>query len=213
MFNKLKAFTLAEILLTILIIGIVAAMTIPSLIQNIQDRQFKEAAKKAYSEAADIVKQMKTDRGDLSDLYPTGYTFKPLFSKYFKVAKECNWNDCVPGVGASDVYKALDEKTKAYTYWMNFGQFVSSDGMFWAIYNRGSSWPQIYIAVDVNGYTKGPNVYGRDTYWFQLLNDVLLPIGAPGTDITNNTTYCNKAVSDMLSGLTCMYYVMQGTSY
>ena len=47
--NK-KAFTLAEILITLGIIGVVSAMTMPSLIQNYREKQTVTAVKKAYSE-------------------------------------------------------------------------------------------------------------------------------------------------------------------
>ena len=44
-----KAFTLAEIIITIGIIGVVAAITMPSLITNIQNKGYVERMKKAYS--------------------------------------------------------------------------------------------------------------------------------------------------------------------
>ena len=56
MFNKnegiefmKKAFTLAEVLITLMIIGIVAALTIPSVISNYQQQEFKTGLKKAVS--------------------------------------------------------------------------------------------------------------------------------------------------------------------
>ena len=44
-----KAFTLAEVLITLLIIGVVAALTIPSVISNYQQQEFKTGLKKAVS--------------------------------------------------------------------------------------------------------------------------------------------------------------------
>ena len=44
-----KAFTLAEVLITLGIIGVVAAMTLPSLINNIQSKQLEAGLKKQYS--------------------------------------------------------------------------------------------------------------------------------------------------------------------
>ena len=44
-----KAFTLAEVLITLMIIGIVAALTIPSVISNYQQQEFKTGLKKAVS--------------------------------------------------------------------------------------------------------------------------------------------------------------------
>ena len=46
---KRQAFTLAEVLITLGIIGVVAAMTIPTLISNTNGAQFKTAYKKALS--------------------------------------------------------------------------------------------------------------------------------------------------------------------
>ena len=43
------AYTLAEVLITLGIIGVVSALTMPSLINEIQDRQFIAKWKKAYS--------------------------------------------------------------------------------------------------------------------------------------------------------------------
>ena len=46
---KKKAFTLAEVLITLGIIGVVAAMTVPTLINNYQNKQFLVKFQKAYS--------------------------------------------------------------------------------------------------------------------------------------------------------------------
>ena len=47
--TKRFGFTLAEVLITLGIIGVVAAMTIPTLISNTNGAQFKTAYKKALS--------------------------------------------------------------------------------------------------------------------------------------------------------------------
>ena len=47
--TKRFSFTLAEVLITLGIIGVVAAMTIPTLISNTNGAQFKTAYKKALS--------------------------------------------------------------------------------------------------------------------------------------------------------------------
>ena len=48
--DKTLAFTMVEVLITLGIIGIVASMTLPSLIGTWKDKQFKTAYKKAYSD-------------------------------------------------------------------------------------------------------------------------------------------------------------------
>src|SRR5574344_935485 len=90
-----KAFTLAEVLIVLGIIGIVAAMTIPTLMTKIQDREFKIAAKKAYSVTQAAMKQMNYDNGtdnfDYKNTGETGPTSQALYyalKGYYKLVKD-----------------------------------------------------------------------------------------------------------------------------
>lgn len=47
--NKKSGFTLAEVLVTLMIIGVIAAMTIPSLMQSTAQQEYRAAFKKAVS--------------------------------------------------------------------------------------------------------------------------------------------------------------------
>ena len=67
---KNRAFTLAEVLITLGIIGVVAAMTIPTLITNYQKRQTALGVKKAYTELNQIVRMATADYGD-----PSGWDY------------------------------------------------------------------------------------------------------------------------------------------
>lgn len=69
------AFTLAEVLITLGIIGVVAAMTLPTLIQNHQKQTYIAGLKKAMSVSANMFKQMQADE-EVSDFAST-----ELFSK------------------------------------------------------------------------------------------------------------------------------------
>lgn len=211
-FNCHTAFTLAEVLITLGIIGVVAAITIPVLMQNIQDKQFKEAAKTAYSKASQAVQLMKDDNGGtLVNFNTTTKSFKKDFSANFKVAQDCIWNNCV--AGSYTLYKELSGG-QASTNWMGNGQFITADGVFWGIFNNAESGTtRIMITVDVNGYTKGPNVFGRDTFMFELYNDTFKPMGATGTYFSAQT-YCQPTeYNNYFQGMGCMEYVMDGTSY
>lgn len=216
--KKTCAFTLAEILITLGIIGVVAALTIPVLMQNIQDRQFKEAAKAAYSKASQAVQLMKNDNGgNLSYYYGNANKFKPDFIQYFKIAQDCPDGDgCVTNFssGHSGYYSLSGGD--APTWIMGQGQFITTDGIFWGISNDGAG--KIFIVVDVNGYTKGPNISGRDLFLFELLSDNLLPMGTKGTSYDNGLNYydnyyCNKSTSNVRQGWGCMDLVMRGVDY
>ena len=63
-------FTLAEVLITLGIIGVVAALTLPALIQNYQKKATATSVKKAYSELNQIIERAKADYGD-----PSGWSY------------------------------------------------------------------------------------------------------------------------------------------
>ena len=92
------AFTLAEVLITLGIIGVVAAITLPALIENVTERKNSERhANIVYkvTQAMDIMKA----HGELSGTYPSTEAFVDELQKYLKVSKRCDSNhiaDCWP---------------------------------------------------------------------------------------------------------------------
>ena len=68
-----KGFTLAEVLITLLIIGIVAALTIPSVIANAQQQEFKTGLKKAVSVLNEAIQMNIQEEGE------TAYDHRDLF--------------------------------------------------------------------------------------------------------------------------------------
>ena len=62
--KKKHGFTLAEVLITLMIIGIVAALTIPSVISNYQQQQFKTGLKKAVSVLNEAIQMNIAQEGE-----------------------------------------------------------------------------------------------------------------------------------------------------
>src|SRR5574344_1829353 len=205
------AFTLAEVLIVLGIIGVVAAFTIPTLMKKIQDWDFKNAAKVAFSKSSQAVQKMNEDFSGVSSTFNTSNPgkFKDEFMKYFKVMKDCGISNCVPSSTTSSIYKSLSG-ISANTYEGGEGQFVTTDGMVFNI--EDTIYSNVMIIVDVNGYLKKPNVYGKDTFTFQIIDNTLVPMGKPGT-LFPATTYCDKTKNNNYQGLGCTYYVMQGIDY
>ena len=91
-----KAFTLAEVLITLGIIGIVAAMTLPTLIQKNQDRQLIAQTKKVYADINNAILLAQKDYGVVGDngfLFNTTDTSAQVakkLSKYFAGSKVCS---------------------------------------------------------------------------------------------------------------------------
>lgn len=210
-----KSFTLAEILITLGIIGIVAVMIIPTLIQNVQDMQLKTAAKNAYSKASNAISMMKANNGgwDNSMSYSDFYTaFRSNFKTLDDVDGSNNYYRYVEATETSPVYNNISGSYPGHTWFMNF-EFITIDGMFWATnWWDDSSSLKFGITVDVNGYNKKPNTYGKDVFMFQVVNGALLPMGAPGTDMSADI-FCNKETPGSSSGLACMYNVVNGIDY
>lgn len=221
-----QGFTLAEVLITLGIIGVVAAITVPVLMQNIQDKQFKEAAKAAYSKVSQAINMMKADNDSDLKLYfanaSSWTTFRQDLTSQLKIVNDCynsvtrNNQGCVTVEDYSSVYDTLYQSNNPAQTYCFTSQFITADGMFWGIqYNTGSYY---IIAVDVNGYQKGPNVFGRDTFVFELFpNGSFVPMGAAGTYYAMGANdFCNRNTNiwgGKIQGYGCMYYVMQGKDY
>ncbi len=86
-----KGFTLAEVLITLAVIGVVAALTIPGLIQNYQSRAWNTASLVFERKLEDALKVMNTQQ-TLAGYNSTG-DFVEELSKHFKILKICNAAD------------------------------------------------------------------------------------------------------------------------
>ncbi len=80
--KKILAFTLAEVLITLGIIGVVAALTMPSLIQNHRRQVVETGLKKFYSTINQAIKMAEIDNGD--KIYWTASDTDDFFNKYLK---------------------------------------------------------------------------------------------------------------------------------
>ena len=179
-FKKLAAFTLAEVLITLAIIGVVAAMTIPTLVSNIQERQFHAKWKECYAILNNAFKLAAAENPRLSILNGSSNSFPSnefidAFFKHLYVEDTC---------GVSTVYdpKRCDASYKnppwvgIYNIWSYYktlagGNLNAYDFCYKAALLRngaviyfGGLWSGPTIVVDVNGYNQGPNVVGRDVY-------------------------------------------------
>ena len=84
-----SAFTLAEVLITLGVIGIVAAMTMPTLLKNIAERSNSEAQANLAQKITKSMNLMRAD-GGLERTYASTDEFVDEFSKYIKISTRCD---------------------------------------------------------------------------------------------------------------------------
>ena len=89
--RKKAAFTLAEVLITLAIIGIVAALTIPTLVQNFQQDAWDTASEVFQRKLEESLKVMNV-QGTLAG-YTTTEAFVDELSKHIKITRICDNDD------------------------------------------------------------------------------------------------------------------------
>ena len=95
---KKTAFTLAEVLITLGVIGVVAALTMPTLLKNIAERSNSEAQANLAQKITKSMDLMRAD-GGLERTYNSTDEFVDEFSKYIKISTRCDADhiaDCWP---------------------------------------------------------------------------------------------------------------------
>lgn len=169
------AFTLAEVLITLGIIGVVAAMTMPSLIQSYKEKATVTAVKQSYSIFAQALKMVTIDNPDLSALTDSKLSAKEnsqiMFneiSKHIKKVKSCDVDkNCM---GNTYYLNLNNEKVSNWDTYNNLVTGVLANGTsFWILSLPASiSGEETYagqIGIDING-NKRPNKFGVDFFWF-----------------------------------------------
>ncbi|MDD3236639.1 MAG: type II secretion system protein [Candidatus Gastranaerophilales bacterium] len=136
-----QGFTLAEVLITLVIIGVIAALTIPALLNNTNKEEYKIALKKAAAilQQASDLQYAQTHENALS--YDSADDW---YNKFF--SKRLNIVSSMPSSSSPAVH-ANKWESGAIT-------FYTADGMAYSIPSEGSRY--YAIIIDVNG-DKKPN--------------------------------------------------------
>lgn len=169
--NKFKAFTLAEVLITLGIIGVIAALTIPALLANYQKTKTISQLKKVYTSLAQAVKTSEGDNGNNKDWDWGGgssslterASFDTYWAPYLKILRYCSTvQDC--GYSVTNPWKFANGVTNN-TNPVSAGRtsVLLSDGTF--MFVRNNTEKVVYIDLNAG---QGPNVSGKDFFIFEL---------------------------------------------
>lgn len=171
--KKKAGFTLAEVLITLGVIGVVAAITIPGLMSAYQKHVVETRLKQSYSLLSQVVKLATVDYDDPSG-WDTNLNTEDFANTYI-----------VP-------YLKSDMKRATGSYGNSGDHFLLTllNGTEWKIYRHAAYAPTstpgfIFVTVDINGPNK-PNAQGRDRFNFYILPEARYLYNAGNGDVAHN---------------------------
>ena len=195
-----KAFTLAEVLITLVIIGVIGALTVPALIQNTRKQEYVSALKKAYSTFSQAAQQIIAKEGspkcDDGGWGCSSAEISEQFIKHLNILKDCGSGaGCFP----QGAYKQIDEihNTSVWDNRKDMQKFILAGGMQTAVELIDKNCGQgnnndlcAYIYADLNGVKK-PNIMGRDVFVFSLTEKGIRPTGC-----NNDGILCKPEITE-----------------
>ncbi len=217
--SRNNGFTLAEVLITLVIIGIIAAITVPTIIANSQEAERSAKVKKVYSTIANAMTRARADGAtfDFEFKYENNTNeVKTWFNEYLKpylnTTKICYdtpgcWNEGYTkllngkraasstsregyGIGIGIVTMILNDGTFLE---LNAGKGNTDDGVF----ERGEHGLLVYF--DING-GRNPNVVGKDTF-LVVFTDENMELPYKGRD----KAFIDKQCTNKGTGYSCIY--------
>lgn len=231
--NSQKSFTLAEVLITLGIIGIVAAMTLPSIINTTRNKENETRLKIAYSLLTNAVAYLHSqDIQIYGSNFSTANTASATTSLASVLANAFNHVGKRTTSGSGFSVPILNGQAVHHLYKTMSGASLSSglldDGYFelnngMSIFletNTSSNFPIIFF--DFNGVMGKPNRLGYDMFAFIIdKNDKVCPAGSPECEsrpeLLDYEKFCSKTSAPYdygdASGITCAYKAIIDKDY
>ena len=173
---KKMAFTLAETLIALAIIGVVAAITIPTIQIKHQKEQMAIRLKKAYSDFSNAVVMSATQNSDFST-WDYGLNSHDFFNTYLYPFVQLSSQTISQARNEDTVYYKLSGGVENGLLVMRdqgrIVELISGTQFFTyplGYSGTGSQYKRKCFAVDINGYKK-PNKFGRDLFMFCIDKD------------------------------------------
>ena len=220
-----NGFTLAEVLVTLAVIGVVASLTIPALIQNTNKQQYAVRAKTAFSTISQATSQLVADNGGgLTGNCFNGEDDQQVFNCYkskLQIIKECGVDSgcfknaevkwlsgvSVPSYnidGSHSLYKAILKNGISIAINDYAGDCISNSGT--GQLNQTCA----QITIDVDGPNKGEHTWGRDIFSIILTSTGALPNGTCGyIDPSGDCNYALSCSPSADTGYGCLARILK----
>ena len=173
MLNKKKAFTLTELLLALVIVGAIAALTIPTVVNDMNKKTSITQLKKAVSiiELVILNEMMQSDTAlTHRDITDTKFAYPTTIFKEFDTTKICD-SEQIKECWYTDKYRALNVVETTASHWTPgtvFAKLKNGTALSYEVI-EDENYPNIVGAfyIDING-DQGPNIIGRDAFGLYL---------------------------------------------
>lgn len=189
-------------LITLVIVGVIASMTIPTLMNNTKKQEFVSQLTKTYSTLSQGLNSIwnKNDTAPGDYEFFTTHNFMDEFAKVTNIQKKCSTISYCTGSNIYDNHRFLSGSTINSSYIGDGKTVITADGQMISFVSSVSTTYGLTaedtentmgrLVVDVNG-NKGPNKIGIDTFYFYLVRGKgIVPAG-----IENSST-CRKNSGD-----------------
>ncbi len=225
---KFKAFTLAEVLIVLGIIGVVAALTLPTIMHKIKTRQLASRFNRTKAELTQILRSLEQEhsgectpenKDTIFDYIEEQYKSPTVISrsKYpYTNFKSYTKDEFITNVHINCLDNTLGAHYRKFLQLQN-GSFVA--------FCRNASIG-LFLAVDTNGPLQGPNAFGHDLFNFKLSPDTCQlskvnysPISCSqladdqncdkSIGFKNYRAECSKTSTSPLNGLNCGIYALE----
>ena len=190
---KRTAFTLAEVLITLGIIGVIAALTIPTFVSDSEKKSNAAKISATINTLENTFVSMITSEG-VQELVETEFAQNPtmdVLSKYIKISKSTD--KITDYYSSASAFKTIDGRTVGAPDYDTIFQTKNGALVFYKAAEDDELYHDVitvkdlggtvnegvaYLSIDVNGAAK-PNLWGRDTFDFIVGNDgMLYPCGS-----------------------------------
>lgn len=183
---KHLAFSLAEALLTMAVLGVVGALTVPSLKSYSDEQQLVSLARKAYATATKATEQLEVKYGEARWWnWGQGSTYADRVADSANINKM--YKEVMNGMPQSDSWST--PLMNGDSWGVGSKWWKTADNMVWYVYGyQNAQGSHGVIHVDTNGKS-GPNKVGCDVLGFVVNDTGVFPLNDGRNDV-NDTWGC-----------------------
>ncbi len=216
-FTKAIAFTLAETLIVMGIIGVVAALTLPNLNSSTGEKEKVAKLQKIYQNLSDASGRVQAVYGPVTEWGTLGIgsrVFSDRMEDFLKISKKCTsdsrTNDCFVKTENCLSGDSCKRGITGDCWSMDKGSYILADGSSIFVFTGCSSGGDngIGFFVDIDGPNKGSNTWGKDIFAFQIPygSTELIPDERSFKPIDSDNDLKNNC---FISGASCATWVIQ----